>query len=473
MKGRLFVVMVILALAIAGIHPQVALAGAYGTTFTTSITYQNVGGSATTNLEILFYSSPDDTTPTSIPRTNLAPNASTSLFIGSLSEIGTGFQGSAVMVSDQPMLATMVQLPQNSTTVLNRPLSNGFSAGTNTVLIATVLKNTFDQTTRFAVQNAGAAATDVTVTFYNTNAQQVHQLTQNIAPQAAYHIDAGQISQLGSAFNGSAVIQAAAGGEIVASVMELNINGNGASAFEGVGQGAQSYYMPSALCKAFGGQDSAYAVQNTDLGTDTNVTVRYYNAAGTEVASETQNVGPGSKKSFIACNATGMATGFSGSAVVSSDATDIIAIGKVFGLGLSTAFIGAAQGNAKLALPYVRWATDANFNAMNNRGQRTFIAIQNIGGSEIPANQIKIDYIDPSGNIVGTHTYNQALGPRTKFNSNASLAGLSEFGYAGGTFGGGAIVTGPAGSQLAVVARVASKTTTGQVSEDYNGMPVP
>lgn len=476
MKKRLFPMMLVLALVFAAALPQVALAGAYGTTFTTSITYQNVGSTATTDLSILFFSSPDDTTPTEIARPNLEPMASTSLFIGSLTEIGAGFQGSAVMVSDQPMLATMVQVPQDPTgAVRNRPLSNGFSAGSGQVLIATVLKNTFDQTTRFAVQNAGGASTEVTITFFNTSAAEVHSMSETIEPQAALHVDAGQISQLGASFNGSAVIEAAAGGEIVASAMELNVSGNGASAFEGVSNGATTYYMPSALCQAFGGQNTSYAIQNTSLSTQTSVTVTYYDLSGNEVASDTKNIGPGAKQSFVACDASGMVSNFNGSAVVESTATEVVAIGKAFGLGLSTAFIGAPGGQASLALPYVRWATDANWLASNDRGQRTFLAIQNIGSNTIPANQITIDYIGPNGAVLGSHTYDEALGPGIKFNSNPTNGGLTEFGYAGGSFGGGAVVRGPAGAELAVIARVASRipSTGGQVSEDYNGMPLP
>lgn len=476
MKKVLFPLMMVLALVMAAAMPQVALAGAYGTTFTTSITYQNVGSATTSDLRILFFSSPDDTTPIEIERPDLAPNASTSLFIGGLSEIGAGFQGSAVMVSDQPMLATMVQIPQDATgAVRNRPLSNGFSAGSGQVLIATVLKNMFDQTTRFAVQNAGGSPTQVTIRFINTEANEVHSFSETIEPQAALHVDAGQISQLGSVFNGSAVISAAAGGEIVASAMELNVAGTGASAFEGVSQGATTYYMPSALCQAFGGQSTSYAVQNTSLTTSTSVTVTYYNLSGNQVATHTKTVGPGAKQSFPACDAPGMPTNFNGSAVVHSTSTEVVAIGKAFGLGLSTAFIGAAGGHSELALPYVRWATDANWLASNDRGQRTFLAIQNIGSNTIPAGQITIDYISPTGQVLGSHTYNQPLGPGIKFNSNPTNGGLTEFGYAGGGFGGGAVVRGPAGAELAVIARVASRipSTGGQVSEDYNGMPLP
>ena len=52
------------------------------------------------------------------------------------------FQGTAVMESDQPLAATLVQNPQ-SANVKIAPISNGFSGGTPQTQLATVIKNTF------------------------------------------------------------------------------------------------------------------------------------------------------------------------------------------------------------------------------------------------------------------------------------------------------------------------------------------
>ena len=259
-------------------------------------------------------------------------------------------------------------------------------------------------------------------------------------------------------------------GKIVGTALELDITGVGAKAFESVVAGARKLYMPSALCNVFGGQSTSYAVQNTSLSASTVVTVTYYPGG----QQSTKPIGPGAKASFPACDTVG--PGFVGSAIVESYATDVIAIGKAFGAGLSTAFLGEPQGYAKLALPYVRWAPDPYY--FNGSRQRTFIAIQNVGVNTIPAGSITITYTDPFGHT-GTHTYNQDLAPGAKFNSNASMAGLTWFGMAeppATGFGGGAIIncTAP-GCQLIAVARVATyvPSTGSYAAEDYNGMPVP
>lgn len=457
--------LIVVLIVLMGFNPLHANAQAYTTIFTTAITYQNVG-TGPAAVTVSFYATPTTTTPVIVTRPELAPGASTSLHLGSLTTIPAGFRGSAVMQSDQPLLATMVQLPQGTSPgTRNRPLSNGFSEGTNTVLIATVLKNTFDTNTIFSVQNIDSSARTLTFKFYNTSAVKVHEFSTLVQPGAAYYVDAGTLAGLGTSFNGSAVIES--GGNIVGGAMELSIAGSGASAFEGVGTGARRVYMPSALCNAFGA-NTAFAVQNTSLTTPTSVTVTYSNGR-----TETKTIGAGAKQSFVACNAPGMPVGFSGSATIESTATDIIAIGKAYGSGLSTAFVGASTGASRIALPYVRWANNTNW--ANGSQQRVFLTIQNIGTTDLAAGTVTVRYIDKNGVQVGsTHTLG-AIPAGGKVNSNATNAGLTEFGvYPDGSFGGGAIVTGPTGSQLAVVARVSTQIAPNTfASEDYSGMPIP
>jgi hypothetical protein len=483
MKTRLFSVLIILAIGLAG-FTQPAQAQAYATSFTTSITYQNVGTAATTTLQILFYATPTTTSPIVITRDPLAAGAGTSVSIGTLGTIDPGFKGSAVMQADQPLLATLVQVPVAGSEVKVRPLSNGFAAGSPQSLIATVLKNMFSpqNNTVFSVQNVDSEDNDVNIKFYDTTATLRHEADITaIAPGAAIYWDTGAAGDpLPSPFNGSAVITAvrSGGGDgaIVTSAMELEINGRGAKAFEGVAQGAATFYMPSALCNFSIGvgllTNTAYAIQNTSLTTATDVTVTFSNGF-----SDTKTIGAGAKGSFVACNATGMPDGFNGSATVTSTATDVIAVGKAYGAGLSTAFVGAAAGSGteKVALPYVRWATAANW--ASGVQQRVFITIQNIGGADITGDVV-VNYVTCTGAVAGTHTITGGIDMGAKKNSNASLAGLTEFGICGGggpQFGGGAMVTAPAGSELAVVARVSTlETTTGLVvGEDYNGISTP
>lgn len=315
---------------------------------------------------------------------------------------------------------------------------------------------------------------NVNIKFYNLSASVVHEINQSIEPGAAYYVDTNTISQLGSSFNGSVVATAKRGdnsdGKIIGSSMELDITGTGGKAFESVASGATTVYMPSALCKYTAAQqNTAYAVQNTSLTTSTNVTVTY-NPGG---LNETKSIGPGAKATFYTCDV--VAAGFVGSAVVTSDATDVIAVGKAYGGGLSTAYLGSPTGSSKIALPYVRWAPDSYY--LNGSRQRTYIAIQNVGGGSIPAGSITLTYTDPFGHT-GTHTYGSALAAGEKFNSNATSAGLTWFGMGeppSSSYGGGVIINCSApGCQLVAIARVTTyvPATSSTAAEDYNGIPI-
>lgn len=445
---------------------------AYQTSFTTAITYQNVGTGAA-DIEIYFYPNYETTTPIQYTPPQLGQGQSASLFLGNVSSITAGFQGSAVISSNQPLVATLVQVPQGSTTVFARPMTNGFSDGSNVALIATFLKNQYGSHSKISIQNIDTQVNNVSIKFYNLAATQVHEINQAIQPGASLYIDAAGIEELGTSFNGSVVATAKrsdnSDGKIVGSSIEFDITGTGAKAFESVSQGADTLYMPSALCNIYGGQNTAYAIQNTSLTTSTNVTVTYSPGG----ASETKAIGPGAKATFFTCDATG--PNYIGSATVTSTTTPVIAVGKAYGAGLSTAHLGLPQGSSKIALPYVRWAPDSHY--LNGSRQRTYIAIQNVGASTIPAGSITLTYTDPFGHT-GTHTYDSDLPIGSKFNSDATKAGLTWFGMSeiSSQYGGGVIIDCSAQDcELVAIARVQTyiPSSASTAAEDYNGIPIP
>jgi hypothetical protein len=226
--------------------------------------------------------------------------------------------------------------------------------------------------------------------------------------------------------------------------------------------------MPSALCNAFGGYNSFYAVQNTSTSANASVTVTYSNGG-----TQTANIAPGAKNSFATCSATGVdMQGFSGSATITSTGAQIVAIGKVNGLGVSSAFVGATGGAAKVVLPYVRWTPVDVYNT--GQRQRAFIAVQNVGGA-LGADAVTVQYIDKNGTVLGSQKLN-ALNTGAKQSINSSqVLGDVDFGFypGDGSFGGGAIIQGPPGSQLVAVVRIQSSDPGGAsgVGEDYTGIP--
>ena len=478
---------------------------AYTTTYVTSVTYQNLGtGTAQVQFDFFKETTATKATAGDVIRT-VGAGSGSSLFVGNLTgteSLPAGFLGSGVMSSNQPVVATLVQIPNNSTTVRNRPLSNGFSSATSSVLLATVLKNKFNTNSRFVVQNADSGAIDITVKIFNaenTAAAPVEIKVNGIPQGAAKYFDMGNLAELSSAasFNGSATVSAVKTGtttaaNIVGSVLELSTNGPAVKAFEGVTGGGPTVFMATALCDAFVPQQrTAYAVQNTSSTATANVTVSYSGAAGS--FSDTAQIAPGAKQSFNACQAPGAVRPFTGAATISSTGADIVVIGKAFiqgpnpnqlqnPAGFETAFLGESAGAAKLALPYVRYTSDDNFLCPDNPSatqcrQRTNIAIQNIGTAAV--SNVQVAYLDKNGTTVGTHTI-ASIAAGAKANSKStdagSSAGLVEFGTPtanpGGGFGGAVVITAPAGSQLIAIGRVSSAVGSSLVAEDYNAIPV-
>ena len=446
-------------------------AAAYGTSFTSSVTYQNVD-TISAAITINFY--PESSgTPILISRPDLAAGASTSVYVGGITELGTSFNGSAVLSSGARLVATIVQIAPAASGVKNRPLSNGFANGANYVLIPTVLKNTFNTNSVFSVMNVGSAATSVQVKFVPVSGSPITVNIASLPAGAAKYYNMGTLPEIAaSSFNGSVQLTAGAGGLIVATSMEMSTTGVEAYAFEGALNDATKIYMPSALCK-FGplaNTNTAYAVQNTSTTTAASVTVKYSNGK----VHGPVNIAAGAKQSFDGCAAApGNPAGFSGSAIIESTGANIVAVGKVYGGGVSSAFLGFNDGAEKIALPYVRW-TEAHWN--DGTRQRAYIAIQNVGTANLAAGTVTVKYVDKNGTVVGTHSLG-AIAAGGKTNSNPSTIGAAgaEFGaYSDGSFGGGAIVQGPAGSKLAVVVRIATSVGGGNiVGEDYSGIPVP
>jgi len=455
--------------------------------WTSSITYQNVGtGPATISMA---FRQEGSVTPVPYTAATLAAGAGTSLVVGSVSGLNTA-KNSAIISSNQPLVATVVQLAAG---VKNRLMSNGLQTAdaSSKYLIATALKNQFGSTTVFSIQNTEAFDIDAKVDFISAADGKVSSTkTYTILAQSSKYIamdDATLTGVTAASFNGSAVITAnkkgtpATAANIVASANEYASDArNVAGAFEGVPLSAASskVYMATGVCNYFG-LKTAYAIQNAGT-TDATVTVTYANLDGTTKTTDgPYTIKAGQKQSVQTCspNSGANMTGFTGSATIAatSPTAKIVALGKAGAFNpadanyneVYTIFNGQVSGGAKLAFPYVRWANDANY--ATGSKQRANLAIQNLGTTTAT---VTVSYYGKSGGAaLGTQTL--TIKPGAKGNSNPSSANAlsnGEFGYySDGTFGGGVIVTSTPGANLIGVVRVQAVGT----GEDYNGQIVP
>lgn len=467
-----------------------------------AVTYQNVGV-APAEVTVNFYAegsgTPISFTP---PGGLLGVGAGASFSIGSVSGVPAGFRGSAVMSSTEPLVAT-VQQSSTQADVFVRMLSNGFSQtdSASQYLVATTLANKFNRTTVFSVQNAADAAVRATVKFYDADnaGALAGQITHVIPVGSSKYIEMDNPATTGlpaatTSFNGSAIITAVLDSDgttpanIVAAASELYVTTNVGANFEGVplSRASNTVYMATALCKAFE-LDTNYAVQNASLTTPAEITVQYYNLDGSVKTTDgPYSIGPGQKKSIIGCSPSSGANmaNFTGSAKITSTGAPIVAIGKAApSAGASaakqnvfTAFLGEPAGYSELALPLVRWASNANFTTAKTSRQRTTLAIQNL---ETTAIKVNVQYFGKSGGTaLATETL--TIAGLSKGNSSASTAGAlgmdgmnaGEFGYyTDGTFGGGVIISAHPDNPNAKFIAIARHAFPGY-AEDYNGQPV-
>lgn len=464
-----------------------------------SVTYQNVGDAPAT-LVVNFFEE-GSTTPIPFDPLDggtLAAGAGRSFFIGNVANVPAGFQGNAVISSDQPLVSTVVQLSQDPGFRV-RMLYNGFQASDadSTYFVATVLKNQFNVTSVFSIQNTEDETIDATITFVDsTNGSTLTPITHAIPAKSSKFIEMDDPADTGinaNQFNGSAIIEAEkqSGGDanIVAAVSEYFTNKDIAADFEGLplSRAANTIYMSTGLCEKFG-SDTFYAVTNASLNQSATINVEYFNPDGTSKTTDgPYNIGAGQKKSIITCEPSSNAnmSGFTGSAIITSTGAPIVVIGKAQGsLGapqptttdLFTAFLGEPGGSSELAIPYIRWANDANYN-VNSNFQRSFVAVQNLENVQIKVNA---NYYDKDGNLAGTHLL--TIPASSKGNTDASLApGALGFGnmvdgsfgyYNDNTFGAGVVLTAHPDNPNAEFIAI-NRTAYPNVAEDANAVPVP
>jgi len=478
-------------------------ASARNASWTVSVTYQNVG-TGPASIVVNFYEE-DDSTPIFFDPLNggtLAPGAGRSFWIGNVNNVSPGFNGNAVISSDQPLTSTVVQFSQDPGFKM-RMLYSGFQTGdaSNQFLIPTVLLNKFSRTTVFSIQNTEDQPIVATVRFYDADAGGTPSspIQHTIPANSSKFIDMDNASDTGlvgvTVYNGSAIISAAlqAGGDanIVAAANEYYTNTNVSASFEGlpVAKAANTVNMATGVCERFG-LDTFYAVSNSGTSGNASITVTYYNTDGSQKAVDgPYNIGPGQKKSIRTCDpsdGTNMSN-FTGSAKITSTGNAIVVMGKAQNsinagspgtADLFTAFLGEAAGASKQSFSFVRWASDAQYNDPANNGgkQRAYLAVQNLENSTVLLNA---KYYDKNGTLVATDPL--SIPANSKGNTNASLAGAlgasgmvaGAFGYyTDNTSGGGVIIEADASNPTAKFIAIARVQHPG-AGEDVNALPVP
>ena len=540
MRRTLLQLGLVFVLVIASFGTAHAATNAYDAKYVTSIQYMNIGDEPA-NLNLTFYDAASSTTVNyQLLDTNgsarvIPSMASASLSVSAVSSLSSTARYGAVVTSNQPLIATMTQVA-NDSIIRTKPVSNGFRASdaSGTIVLPSAMKSCFSDelTTRFSIQNAGASTlSDVTFSLKWPNGATAYTLPSPLTLTAGdvRHFDLASIAvgsppagvslPSGCAFNGSAVISSATG-SLVATAVELSTVNKYANSFEGmpgeISQGATTLYFPSAMCRVNygdGEQYSSYAVQNLNTSSTANIEVTFTyqirasngNLGTAQTKTLNLAIPAGGKGSIPGCDASKNAVGNThtatgnampaaavGSAVITSN-RNIVGLQKISGGGISAATPAFISGGSKIYTPFVRYSVScftANPTGSTCRGesrQRTLFAVQNIGGA--PA-RIKMTLYNYLGQVVGTYITPSTVVNGAKISLNPTnatpvspytVATQNEFGYTYANnnmiYSGSAVfesvnAAGTApASSIAVVTRVLSQTPLGQTGDDYNGTP--
>jgi hypothetical protein len=281
------------------------------TTTNTAFQVVNLNDTEDANVAIVFY----DTTGAEILTMDdvIAAGSSETYIQADMTGLGSSFDGSVVVTSDQQIAAIV---NQNTSNLDNTEGYNGsytgFSEGSDTFYIPVVLGSFYGFHTEISIQNAGSDPVNVTVDY--ADASCTDSTITGLAVGTAVRLDNNTTCPVAQT-NTSAVISA--GGPVVAVVNQIGDTApspNLEQTYNGFApaSGGDTLYAPIAL-HDFYGFNSAFQVQNIS-GAPMDITVTYSDGISDTVAS----VADGASATFLQANEPHV-TRWTGSAVVTNN----------------------------------------------------------------------------------------------------------------------------------------------------------
>lgn len=253
--------------------------------FTAGFQVQNLGTTlATVSIEFYEEGATNPLTPITV-----TIEGSGQKTYATLSTLGvtSGFNGSAVLSSDQKIAAIVNLISPNLASLSLGSAYVGVSGGSLEVSLPLLFKNFFGFNSYFHVQNVGAAPASVTVQYNGTIGTSTTPVTftdgpYTIQPGAAKKFDQSEIADasLADGFNGSATITSV-GSEIAAVVNQVDASTS--MTYNGFSSGSTAPVFPLVNTNNFG-YVTGIALQNRGA-VSSEVTITYTKSAGTSTAS--------------------------------------------------------------------------------------------------------------------------------------------------------------------------------------------
>ncbi len=382
MKSRLLKLAMMVALMVTAMVPSV-VSGDGSDPWVAGIQVANLDTEPAT-VTIEFYNTSGTLVYTYVDPTPIAAGGAETYYVPTIlpDSAATSFRGSAV-VSSERNIAAIVNENAGSGAGYDQPpgILRGSYTGIRAAETATALympvalKGFYSFNSQLVVQNAGATA-DITFEFFDQTGASIATYVASVAANASAIVELDTLvpttGSIPSGFNGSVKVTSSSNlagmvNNMTSSVLQT-YNAFAAS------DGGTTLYAP-ALFNDYYGYISSIQVQNVG-SVSTDVTVTY--SDGIVV---TKTAGPNSAAMFVQ-NAEGHASGWSGSAKVTSSAADVVAVvAQNTGIKASN-YNAATVGTTQVVAPALSKAF---------YGYDTALTVMNVG---TVATDISVSYSD-------------------------------------------------------------------------------
>jgi hypothetical protein len=377
-----------------------------------------------------------------------------------------GWKGSVVVTSDQEVAAITNLMTGAGATPEGFASNIGMGTGAagyvgetgNTMYLPFILRERNGRNTMFAVQNAGGAATTVTITYYNISGAVVHSLTKNLQP--------GQSEIRSQSTDDTAFLPAGFMGSVIASATQplaavaYDLTDGVIYSYNGIPNPSTTMYLPFMVGNR-SNQNTAYFLQNVS-NNPANISVRYVGSSPSGPVDVTHTVNIAAKGGWNQGQNTvpGLPAGFLGSATVTSSQQIVGIVNHSYGgfseIGKKAAYNPVAAGSKNIKLPYV----------LRNRGNKTQgVIVQNIDNV---ATNVTFTFTPLAGGANGAAlTKTVTIGPKGFWNFGtdwADFAGMQNGAY------GVATVTSDNGNIVAIVNTFRTDNLTDDTLGSYNGV---
>ncbi len=352
---------------------------AFGGSYDAALYIQNVSGSSA-NITINFY---DSTGTLSCTKNDtVSPLASKGYWLPSESCLPAGWVGGVKVTSNQNIVA--VGRPHIGSEVMTY---NGFSSGSTSAFIPMLFKGAFggSYNAAFYIQNVSGSSANLTLEYFDSTGTLNCTKSDTLAPLASigYWLPSATCDS-GSLPAGWVGGVRVTSNQNIVSVGRPHI-GSQITTYDGFSTGTGVSYIPMLFKDAFGGSyDSAFYIQNVHTTNTANVTIKYYDNAGTLNCTKTDTLAPLASVGYwvpsATCDSGSLPVGWVGGVEVTSD-QPIVAVGRPHIGTQVTTYNGFTSGAASAFLPMLfkdafGGSYDAAFYLQNTEASAASVTIQ-------------------------------------------------------------------------------------------------